>query len=66
MKLLLLLAVVMSLKSANGCSGGFASTMDEIDCALFSNCGRDLAYERLRHYNEDSGEYGITTQIKKK
>jgi len=53
MKLLLLLVVVMSLKSANGCT---SSTMNKIDCALFSkNCiARDLAYENLRHYNEDS------------
>ena len=60
MKLLLLLVVVMSLKSANGCG----TSTQEINCALgFSkNCDRDLAYENLRHYNEDLGEYGITKQ----
>jgi len=52
MKLVLLLSMLMSLKSANGCS---SSIMHDIDCFMgFQGCDRNLAYENLRHYDEDS------------
>ena len=52
--------MLMSLKSANGCS---SSIMHDIDCFMgFQGCDRNLAYENLRHYDEDSGEYDIATQ----
>jgi len=44
----------MSLKSANGCS---SSILKDIDCFMgdvVQGCDRNLAYENLRHYDEDS------------
>jgi len=57
MKLILLLFMLISLKSANGCS---SSIMKDIDCffegqkSVSFGCDRNLAYENLRHYDEDS------------